>query len=102
MAWQWSFSRDGSFAWQLLGRTDMGGKPLEIGGAGRYAASATMLSLSFEKFPGVPGILRSGDAAPGFDAKTEVKLRFSGASKMLWSFDSAALGPQQSILARTE
>ncbi len=101
-AWQWSFSQGGDFAWKILGQTDMGGKPLEIGGAGRYALSAATLSLSFDKFPGVPGVLRSGDAAPGFDAKTEVKLRFAGASKMLWAFDSAALGPQESSLARIE
>jgi hypothetical protein len=102
MTWQWSFARDGAFAWKILGQTDMGGKALEIGGTGSYAVSVTALDLSFEKFPGVPGILRAGDAAPGFDAKTEVKLRFAGPSKMLWTFDSAALGPQESSLARIE
>jgi hypothetical protein len=88
MIWQWSFARDGSFAWRILGQTDMGGKPVEIDGKGRFAVSAMTLSLSFEKFPGIPGILRSGDAAPGFDARTEIKLRFSGVSRMLWTFDS--------------
>ncbi|MGA2547622.1 MAG: hypothetical protein ABSF43_13805 [Rectinemataceae bacterium] len=102
MTWQWSFARDGSFAWRVLGQTDMGGKPVEIDGEGHYAVSAMTLSLSFEKFPGVPGILRSGDAAPGFNARTEVKLRFAGVSRMFWTFDSAALGTQESSLARIE
>ena len=102
MTWQWIFARGGSFSWRILGQTDMGGKPVRIDGDGRYAASAMTLSLSFEKFPGIPGILRSGDAAPGFDARTEVKLRFTGVSMMLWTFDSAALGTQESTFARIE
>jgi hypothetical protein len=102
MTWQWIFARGGSFSWRILGQTDMSGKPVRIDGDGRYAVSATTLSLSFEKFPGIPGILRSGDAAPGFDARTEVKLRFTGVSMMLWTFDSAALGRQESTLARIE
>jgi hypothetical protein len=100
MSWSWTFAPDGSFVWRILGQTDMGGKPVEVAGKGSYAFDAQGLHLSFEKFAGLPEMLRSQDAAPGFDARTEVKLRFAGRQSMVWSYDSAALGSETLNLSR--
>jgi hypothetical protein len=102
MTWQWSFARDGSFIWRILGQTDMGGKPVDIQGGGGFSIDAMTLTLNFDTFPGIPGMLRSGNAAPGFDARTEIGLRFAGRSAMSWKFESKVLGEQELSFARIE
>jgi hypothetical protein len=102
MRWQWNFDRDGSFAWAILGQSDMGGRPVDVRGSGSYALEGGRLLLRFRPFEGIPGIYAAQPAAPGFDAKTAVVLGFAGRTAMTWSFDSAALGPQRLALAKAD
>ena len=101
MRWSWDFGPEGDFVWHILGQTDMGGHPVEVTGKGSYSLERMALHLRFERFPGLPGgMWRSGDAAPGFDARTEARLRVEGTEAMTWSFSSATLGEQVLRLTR--
>jgi len=103
MRWSWSFEADGGFVWNILGQTDMGGRPVEVSGRGSYSRDRASLILRFEKFPGLPGgMWRSAEAAPGFDARTEIRLRIEGGKAMTWTFTSAALGDQSLSFTRSE
>ncbi len=95
MNWEWSFAADSSLKWSILGQTDMGGRRIDISGSGSYRLEGAVLALGFEKFAGVPGILRPSDAAPGFDPGTKVALRFAGKDAMAWSFSTRTYGAEE-------
>lgn len=102
MKWKWNLAEDGSLTWAILGQTDMGGQPVTIGGDGKYTFDGTVLSLSLNKFAGVPGMWRSEMAAPGFDPVTAVAVKFRGKDEMSWSFSSEATGKQDLKVSRSE
>jgi hypothetical protein len=92
MNWEWEFAADGSVTWKIVGQTDMGGKPIAIAGKGSYSLDGAVLLLKLDAFAGLPGILKSSSAAPGFDPSTEIALRFTGPGGMRWTFSTEALG----------
>lgn len=100
MNWEWGFALDGSLKWAIVGQTDMGGKPVDIGGSGSYEFDGSALTMRFEKFAGIPGILRSAAAAPGFDPSTKVAVRFAGKEAMTWSFTTESYGAEEVEAAR--
>ena len=100
MKWEWVFAENGSAAWKIAGLTDMGGKPVEIGGKGSYIFDGAVLLLTLERFAGVPGMLRSAEAPPGFDPSTKVAVHFAGNEGMTWSFSTASLGAQEFKVSR--
>lgn len=100
MDWKWVFNLDGSLAWMIQGQTDMSGKQVDIGGDGSYSFDGAVLLLKLNKFAGLPGMWRSQAAAPGFDPRTEVAVKFPNIDEMDWSFSTEALGAQSFKVSR--
>jgi hypothetical protein len=101
MRWLWTFEADASFEWSILGLHDMGERILEVKGRGNCLFEGGSLILYFQPFEGVPGIFPAGKAAPGFDQRSDVVVRFGGADSMLWKFSTKAWGPEELRLSRS-